>query len=155
MRMKADKAKHSGTSLVLCYLTDDYQSRVSDGPKNKGQVIRYKFGVTASDYEWQLTEFREGSTPSIRVHAANFTHLCPFFKTEAGLSAFDSMLRCQQSLESIAKINPNFKPLNGFFDIDLAIDYAEQVDLVYQTNFTLHDNVRKRFFGEAEDETEE
>ena len=153
--MKAGQTKNSGTNLVLCFLTDDYQSRVSDGPKNQGQVIRYKYGVTASNFEWELTEFREGCLPSIRVHACCFAHLAPSFKTEAGLSAFDSMRRCSEALEAIAKIMPNLKPIPGGLDVDTAIDYADQVDSAYQTNYALHDNVKKRFFGEAENETED
>lgn len=148
--MEAGQIKQSGTNLVLCYLTDDWQSRVSDGPKSKGQVIRYKYGVTASNFEWQLTEFREGSPPIIRVHASSLAHLAPSFKTEAGLISFESIRRCQQALESIAKIQPNLKPIPGGLDIDTAIDYAEQVDAAYKTNYALHDNVRKRFFGEVE-----
>jgi len=152
--MKVGQTKQSGTNLVLCYLTDDWQSRVSDGPKSKGQVIRFKFGITASNFEWELTEFREGSPPTVRVHAACFSQLAPSFKTEAGLKAYDSMLRCQQALESIAKINPNFNKVPNGNDIDMAIDYASQVDTIYKVNFTLHDDVKQRYFGSSEDEEE-
>ncbi len=154
--MKAGQIKQSGTNLVLCYLTDDWQSRTSDGPKNKGQVIRFKYGVTASNYEWELTEFREGAAiPFVRIHASSFAHLAPSFESEAGLNAFESMRRCQQALEAIAKITPNLRAIPGGIDVYSAIDFAEQVDAAYKTNFALHDNVKKRFFGEVEDDSED
>jgi hypothetical protein len=153
--MKESTTKQSDSKSVLCYLTDDWQTRISDGPKNSGQVIRYKYGITATNYCWALTEFRDGSIPAVRVNASNFAHLAPSFKTEAGLSAFDSMRRCQQALEAIAKIMPNLKPIPGGLDVDTAIDYAVQVDTAYETNFALHNNVKKRYFGESEDDTEE
>lgn len=148
----------SGTNLVLCYLTDDWLSRVSDGPRNKGQTFFYKYGITASSFGWQLTEFRKDTVPVMRVHASRFADLTPSFKKEAGLKAFDCIRRIQQALEAIAKLSPDIKPLPTDVDLDIAIDYAEQVDSFYKTNFTLYDDVKTRYFGssavEEEDEDE-
>lgn len=152
--MKASAAKTSGTSLVLCFLTDNWQSRVIDGPRNKGQTLEYKFGITATNHEWNLCEFRKDSPPIVRVHASRFADLVPSFKTEGGTNPLEGMQRCLTALEAIAKLKPAFIPAKGN-DLEQAMILAAQVDSTYQTNYAIHDNVRERFFGEASDDTED
>lgn len=147
--------KKSSEEQILCYLTDDWQTRISNAPKNKGKEVKYRFAVTASKFFWGLTEYRNDSLSYIRVYGSNLTHLTPFFKTEAGLDAFESIRRCQQALEAIANIQPNLKPIPGGLEVDTAIDFAMQVDSAYRTNYALHDDIVKRFFGSTEETEEE
>jgi len=152
--MKAESTK-AGSSLVLCFLTDDWQTRVTEGPRSKGETVKFRFGVTATNYGWALTEFRENAPPIMRKHACCLSNLTPLFKTEANLDPFEGIRRCQQALEAIAKKNPNLKPLPTDNRIELAMDFASQIDSAYNTNYALDDDVRERFFGSAEDDTEE
>ena len=152
--MKAPAAKTSGTSLVLCFLTEDYQSRVIDGPRNKGETLHYKYGITATNFEWNLTEFRKDSPPIIRIHASRFEDLVPSFKTEAGCDPIESMKRCLAALEATAKLKVAIVVPKGK-SVEEAISFAREIDSAYQTNYAIHDDVRERYFGAAEDDSDE
>ncbi len=153
--MNSEQTKQAGTSLVLCYLTDDWQSRIIEGPRNKGETLEFRFGITASNNGWSLTEFRKNSPPLSRKHASRFADLVPTFKTEANINPFDGMRRCQEALETTAKLKANIAVSEGKNPLEKAIDLACEVDAVYQTNYAIHDDVRQRFFGNVVDDSEE
>lgn len=153
--MKAASSKTSGTGLVLCYLTDDWLSRPVDGPRSKGETLEYRYGITATGFEWNLTEFRRGTPPLIRIHATRFEDLVPSFKTEANVDPVEGMKRCVEALEKIAQKKAVLTVPEKGNKIEKAIAFAALVDAAYETNYAIHDNVRERFFGDAEDDSED
>jgi hypothetical protein len=151
--MKVAMPNETESQSVLCYLTD-WQERPSEGPKSKTDTLRFRFGISVSPNQWMLTEFRDALALH-RTYASNFSDLTPTFKTIAGIRAFDGIKKVQEALEAVAKINPNLKPLPTKDDIELALDFANQVDSFYQTDFAIHDNVRERYFGAGGEEDDE
>lgn len=140
---------------VLCYLTD-WQERISEGHRNKGAKIRFRFAIGVTPYQWTIVEFNEGSEdlPKNRVNAGSFRDLVGAFKTEVGISAFEGIKKVQEALETRVGLKPNLKPLSTNVDMDLALDFAHQVDAAYSTDFTIHDKVRERYFGEGGEDDE-
>jgi hypothetical protein len=130
-------------------------SRSVDGPRSKGDTIEYRYGITATGFEWNLTEFRKGTSPIILVHASRFEDLAPAFKTDANTDPIEGMKRCAAALEQIAKKNIVLVVPDKGNKIEQAIAFAASVDAAYETNYAIHDKVRERFFGDAEDDSED
>lgn len=148
--MSVESPKANETAKVLCYLTDDWKSRKSEGPRSKGETLSYRFGVSVTPNSWALTEFREGLAIN-QVYATSFADLCPSFKTIAKVDPVDGMRRVVASLQSIT--GKNFSgDLSKADDIEKLVEASKQVDAFFEVDYAIHDNVRERVFGDIEEE---
>jgi hypothetical protein len=137
---------------VLCYLSD-WQERLSESPRSKGESYGYRFAIAALTYSWAIVEFRKNGTHTYHKYATSLKDLCPYFRINAGLDIVESLSKINNSLSKAMQKNfaPKIKSSNN--KIDVALDYAEQIDTMYQINYAIHDKIRERVFGEQTSST--
>jgi hypothetical protein len=150
--MKAMSPKPMTAEKILCYLSDDWKTRIAESPRSKGETLTFRYGIAATPNSWTLTEYR-GDLAFNQVYATSFADLAPSFKTIADANPIDGMKRVISSLE---RITGKKIVLNNIVagEIETAIDMGRQVDSTFEVDYAIHDKVRERIFGESETEEE-
>lgn len=150
--MTIELPKQDDAEKVLCYLTDELRERKAEGPRSKGETLRYRFGIAATPNSWSLTEFR-GELSFNRVYATSLADLAPSFKTIADNDPIEGMKRVVAAFERITGKKLSLSN-SGANDIEKAIEMGRQVDSFFEVDYAVHDKVRERMFGDSGTEDE-
>lgn len=134
-------------STILCHLTDDWQKRIIEGPRNKGGELQYRFFVVANKYGWALSEERAGSiAATAHAHAASLSILACTFKSHINLDPVECLNRVANGLVKLTGKPFSFAQSTKT-GAELWVDMGRQLDEFYKTNYAADDDVRKNLFG--------
>jgi hypothetical protein len=131
-----------------------WAERPSEGPRSKGQMIKFRWVIVAQTACWALALEHADAQPIGKKFAANFHDLICNCKTEADLDPEECLKAIRISLEKMT--GKKFKANGSDLPAGAAgwMAAARQLDDFFQTNYALesHEPVRSRLFGVSEDE---
>lgn len=136
---------------ILCYL-NDWEVGKSNSPRTKGESYSFRFAVVAMTHCWGLVEYREDSVPLYHKYATSFADLCVFFRLNANIAIHEGMNLVATSLQKIDTSVPAIGLLPAKASVEEVLDFAKKIDVLYKTDYALHNDVRKRLFKTSDEE---
>ncbi len=146
------QVKKNGPTL-LCSLTDEWQSRISEGPVSKGKEIKYRWVIQPMTFCWSLACENASGLVLGEKYAVGFEILVPLFKSVCNLDPEECCERLNKALSE--KTGKSLALTSSKTGLEKWIDFGQQLDSFYEVNYSVHGDCRSRLFGESSEESNE